>query len=582
MSRAGNRILFTFPLPLVFLLLLSCGHKPHIEPRMPYWVDNDRVNIPEPESLDPHVLWMTVKRSSFDQAKQLLDMERNIRILFDNREQASNINSYDEVPNSTWFNNRHHLDPMTPAEVKAGVDQTPGPDTSGILYVFRPKSGGATPGFWIEDERGDQYIVKFDPFKNPEMATAASAMGSRYFHACGYNVSQETIFRFRPENLRIRDGATIKGADGDKREMTMEDIESILGKVHVSEDGSIRALASLSLGKEGKIIGPFSFNGKRDDDPNNWYAHESRRELRGLYVIASLVNHYDIKDQNTLDIYVEDHGSRYLKHYLIDFASTFGSDGNSAKPPIKGYANTFDVRDVMVSTVTLGLKFWPWEFAVPYRYPSVGYFESDLFEPDKFDCIYPNPAWEDMTRRDAYWGAKVVMSWRDEHLRALVETGDYSNPDAEEYVLDILKERRDEIGRHWFGLVNPLDYFSLQAEEGDRQTGETGLVIRFEDLAVKYGLEMNNAIYSAVIEYNGKSVLEIPEFREMKVRIPPGTVDSMIALFPPEPESYDDNLYKVDIRTRRINRDWSKPTRLWLWYEPLKQGFRLIGIEHLD
>jgi len=566
---------------LICVLTLGCGSKPEIEPQLPYWVDNDRTDIPEPESVDPHVIWTSVERSTFDQAKLLLDIERNIRILSDNREQAANINSYDEVPNSTWFTNRHHINPLSPEEIRKGVNHTPGPDTSGIWYVFRPKVGGATPGFWIEDSRGDQYVIKFDPPDNPEMATAASAMGSRFFHACGYNVSQETIVRWRPEKLRIKDGATIK-IDGKKRPMTQEDINNILKLVHIDEDGTIRSLASLSLGREGEIKGPFLFDGRRKDDPNDWFDHEDRRELRGLYVIASLVNHYDVKDQNTLDVYVEENGNNFLKHYLFDFASTFGSDGSLEKIPKKGYANTIDVRDVGISMITLGLKVWPWEHAQPYSYASVGYFESDIFEPNEFDCIIPNPAWDEMTNRDAYWGAKVVMSWRDEHLRALVESGEYSDSLAEDYVLETLRHRRNKIGRHWFAKVNPLDNFELQ-DNGtlDRSSGE-GLAIGFEDLAAKYGLEMDNAIYQADIKLDGKRVIEKADFSGQKMRFRTKEFNSLVTSILENRKNGRDDLIKIDIRTKRINRDWSKPVRLWLGYDESYQRFRLVGIEHID
>ena len=83
----------------------------------------------------------------------------------------------------------------------------------------------------------------------------------------------------------------------------------------------------------------------------------------------------------------------------------------------------FDLRDVGVSALTLGLKSWGWESHKPYQYPSVGYFESEIFHPAKFNPISPNPAFEQMTLQDAYWGAKVVMAFSDDDLKALVEAG---------------------------------------------------------------------------------------------------------------------------------------------------------------
>ena len=150
-------------------------------------------------------------------------------------------------------------------------------------------------------------------------------MGSRYFYAAGYNAPQEVIVHWRPENLRIRKGATIKNSKGTKRPLTMDDISAILEQVNREPDGTIRSLASLNIGN---VKGPFMYAGRRKDDPNDWCPHEHRRELRGLYVIGSLINHYDMKDHNSMDVYVGENGEGYLKHYLMDFGSTFGSDGN--------------------------------------------------------------------------------------------------------------------------------------------------------------------------------------------------------------------------------------------------------------
>ena len=40
-------------------------------------------------------------------------------------------------------------------------------------------------------------------------------------------------------------------------------------------------------------------------------------------------------------------------------------------------------------------------------HPEVGYLENDLFRPDKWKAMYPVPAFENLTRRDAFWGARI-------------------------------------------------------------------------------------------------------------------------------------------------------------------------------
>ncbi len=51
--------------------------------------------------------------------------------------------------------------------------------------------------------------------------------------------------------------------------------------------------------------------------------------------------------------------------------------------------------------------------ATRVRYPSLGYMENDLFKPHKWKPMYPVPAFENLTRRDAFWGAQIVTSFSE-------------------------------------------------------------------------------------------------------------------------------------------------------------------------
>ena len=91
------------------------------------------------------------------------------------------------------------------------------------------------------------YFVKPDPLKNPELATAADAMGARFFHAIGYNTPENYITHVRLEDMTVSPDATRIGDSGKPRPMTIRDIESILWKVPRAADRSYRMIASRAI-----------------------------------------------------------------------------------------------------------------------------------------------------------------------------------------------------------------------------------------------------------------------------------------------------------------------------------------------
>src|SRR5204863_188426 len=137
------------------------------------------------------------------------------------------------------------------------------------------------------------------------------------------------VANIRTSDITVSPEATRVGDSGKPRPMTMRDIEDILWKVPRGADGSYRMVASRAV--EGKPVGPFMYKGTRADDPNDWIPHERRRELRGLFVFAAWLNHTDAKSINSLDTLVSEGGRQYVRHYLIDFGSAFGSDSDMPK-----------------------------------------------------------------------------------------------------------------------------------------------------------------------------------------------------------------------------------------------------------
>src|SRR3990172_2819555 len=72
---------------------------------------------------------------------------------------AQDINTIDEVPDSSWYTNRRL---KNPDEVVKGPDTSGGPQQP-PWTIISAKSSGVTPGFTIRDSKGDVWFIKFDP-----------------------------------------------------------------------------------------------------------------------------------------------------------------------------------------------------------------------------------------------------------------------------------------------------------------------------------------------------------------------------------------------------------------------------------
>jgi len=387
---------------------------------------------------------------------------------------AVNINTLGEVPDSSWFQNRHGAVRMSADELAQGPNAGSGPSVDGPWTVIGAKTEGITPGFRIRDSRGDVYLLKFDPPRNREMATAAEVISTKFFYAFGYNVPENYLTSFTRSQLRVDPKATLVDAAGHKRNFKESDLDAILKSIHRLEDGSYRVLASKFL--SGTPVGPFTYHGTRPDDPNDIFPHEHRRELRGLRVFSAWLNHDDSRAINSLDTLVEKDGRRFVRHHLIDFGSTLGSGSTGAQTYRAGWEYIWEPASALQRIVTFGLWDRKWPRVTYPDYESIGRFEGVHFDPETWRPEYPNPAFSNMQDEDAYWAAKIVMAFSDDDIRAIVKTGQLSNGEAEEYLIQTLITRRDKIGRHWLSRVSSFDRFEVV---------DGGL--RFEHLASKYG-----------------------------------------------------------------------------------------------
>lgn len=525
---------------LVILLLAGCSSsRPYTTGEIKTF-DPDTTRIAEPGEAPSYQYWDRIDNTVFHQLKKPLDFNRVARFMgrplgLIGPKQADNVNHLDEVPESSWYTYRHYYEPMSREALALGPN-TVAPDTSGHWTIFPAKLEGANPGFFAEDARGNRFLIKFDGQDYPELTSSADVIGAKFFYAAGYFVPEATITYFDPDKVRIEEGVMVEEA-GKERQMTEADYRLIVDNKPRNEQGRIRALASKFV--DGRPIGPWYFQGTRKDDPNDRVNHEHRRELRGMRIISSWLNDTDRRDANTMSVYVDE---GYIRHLVQDFGNTLGANGGGIHTPLHGQAYMIDLRYMLQSAFTLGTKVHPWEqidAADHIPHPSVGYFRSDIFRPGRWVPVHPIPAFENMTLRDAFWGAKQVMSFRNDDIRAIVETGQLTNESAEEYLIQTLIERRDKIGDYWFRKLNPIDKFEITRQDG-------ALLLRFTDVATETGI-ISPEISSYHITVEAE---EGPEFSHQSRESEP-----RLELEIEAPPSGQPRVLRYDIVTRRRDAD---------------------------
>lgn len=417
------------------------------------WEVDDTHDIEEPEELP------------FDRYTTLADaflLRRTTRLLeVHDHEPAHNTNALDEVPNSTWFTNRIGIREVSPEEAALAASAD-GPPRLPIV-VTGGKPGGANPGMMVKDADGRSFVVKFDTKENPGMQTAANTIVNRIFWTLGYNVPNDTIFTFRRNEISVGEGAKLKDEMGRKLPMTENDLDKTLASAPRYPGSVYRATASEFV--SGVPKGGWTKEGVREDDENDLVPHEHRRELRGLRVFSAWLNHTDIKQDNTLDAYVEDNGRHYLKHYLLDFGEALAGQAAEAGKNETGYEHWIDYEKHTASALAFGLWVRPWERLTETRWPSIGIFSAKEFDPEEWRPMSPYWPFDEADDSDKYWAAKLVMRFDKPMLEAIVKTGELGDADAETYLVDALYERARIVGERYLEAVTPLDHFSIDKDK---------------------------------------------------------------------------------------------------------------------
>ena len=168
-----------------------------------------------------------------------------------------------------------------------------------------------------------------------------------------------------------------------------------------------------------------------------------------------------------------------------------------------------------------------------------------------------------MTDRDAFWAAKIIMRFTPEELRAIVETGQFSDPREEEYFLEVLIERQRKTAREYLNRLNPLDEFEVA----------DGL-LRFANLAERHDFADPGSTYRVQwsIYDNGADRLQ-----------PLGAPREQTRAALPLPRAFEvrpggNRFLLAEIRTRHDDHPrWNR--RVGVYLRPVGDTFEVVGLE---
>ena len=408
--------------------------------------------------------------------------------------EAINVNALDEVPDSSWFQNRLSRHALTADEVALGACAGVTLNADEPWTIDAGKANGANPGFRIRTASGDRFLLKVDEKDHPERATGADAIASRIYHAAGYWTGCDSVVYAKKENLTLLPHLHYADNSGIERPFGQRELDAILAGAAKRGD-RYRFVASKWL--EGKPLGPFRYEGVRKDDPNDVVAHEDRRELRGQRVLAAWLGHFDAREQNSMTTWMTRHpedetAPGYIRHWIMDLNDCFGSEWKwDTVTKRLGFSYYFDGKDLAFDYLTLGIPQRPWDRIE--RAPEgdiFGYYEAKLFDPEDWKPGYQNPAFLRMSERDAAWMARIIARFTAAHLAALVRTGDFTEPKHAEYLLQTLLARQQKILARYFSIVSPIADLEVHGAElcgvdlGGHVTGRVCVPIPRNDYAV--------------------------------------------------------------------------------------------------
>jgi hypothetical protein len=565
------------------ILLASCAATPRPFPfREPLATDTDMKDVsvdcrPDPTKDDPdHKNCAPEEYISpfiWDQLDNVLFARVSRGLAIHTTGQAANSNSFDEVADSSWFTNK--------PRGEASHDDAPGackPEDMlaeaadvkpGEWVIDHGKDNGSTLGFRVNIPGKGKYMFKADDEGLPERASAASVIGAAIYDEVGFNTSCEQVVLFKKEQLKLTPGLKVFDNEGISHPFDEEALDKALKSTTQLPGGIIRMQGSKWL--PGQTLGPFRYIGTRPDDPNDIIDHANRRELRGSRILAAWLDHWDAREQNSMDVWFaadkKDKAASpgHVVHYILDTSDTMGGAvGIDEMSRRLGHSYNFDFGDVGRSLFTFGIMEFPWDRAekLPGK-EKFSYFSTRDFSPGGWKPLYPNPAFLAMTERDAAWMARKLARFSHDDILRIVKLGRWQNMGDVAFLSNTLEVRLKRILTRYFSKLSPLGEVRL---DGNRICATDFARLREIGLASAYR-------YNVVERHGGKAVA-----------LAATTGEDGAVCFAPQPmvtgSFADGDAHRIVVFDVR-NGTRAGPLRIHV-YDLGAKGMKIVGLERFE
>jgi len=480
---------------------------------------------------------------------------------------ARNVNARGEVPDSSWFVNRNHRRPRTPTELRRGAARTAGPSLLSpwtVLWAAPTPSGLRVA---ITDEQHQRFVLSFDAPGHPRLATTAELVATLVLHALGFHVPERHLVLVERSGLRVTSSSRLRDPDARNRTgdapLRRPDLRRLLAGLNRLTDGSLRAVATRDDGSAD--LGPFRFSGRRADDANDYVDHQRRRELRGLWPVAALLNLTRISDQVGRDTFGATR-PRYVEHRLVRLRAALGSTAQGRPKPLhQGFRAVLSVGLMLRQALTFGALTPRWRRLRRQRrqqlkrWPGLGWLPAEGFRARTFRPRLDNAAFAQADLRDRFWGARLVASLTRAQLRTVITEAMLPKAEAKR-LLKTLTLRRRSVLRYALSARAPLDGYRLMA---------AGRRLCFSDVWRREGFDAQRLVtYQVRLRSNRGLTSNTGRKHQARCSL------VCVPLARPNTRAQDDGYRVVEIRRADVSPAWAR-----VHLRPGPSGWRIAGIE---